>query len=126
MNILSGLVAATFLVAGYIAYLQYQPKTVAPSTVKSQDKLDTLKLETRKMVSDLRQLENINLDTSVFKSDEYQSLQDFTVSIDESTLGRDNPFDPIQIKRPNGNVDTLQTGSKTTEGQGAGDYMFIL
>ncbi len=46
-------------------------------------------------VTILNQIQNIRIDTSLFKDASYQSLQDYSVSIPEQGVGRPNPFEPI-------------------------------
>ncbi|OIO32284.1 hypothetical protein AUJ44_02775 [Candidatus Nomurabacteria bacterium CG1_02_47_685] len=118
VNILTILVIFTFFGIGYITFLQYQPNSSVPASVaESRDELDTLKVETRKMIADLRQLENINLDVGVFKGEAYLHLEDFATAIDEEPVGRDNPFDPIKVKLIDGSTRTVQTGSHADDGQ---------
>ncbi|MEX2514678.1 MAG: hypothetical protein WD335_00935 [Candidatus Paceibacterota bacterium] len=47
---------------------------------------------TSEVLAQLNRLQNININTNIYQSDIYLSLEDFGISITEQPIGRENPF----------------------------------
>jgi len=43
----------------------------------------------------LNEIDNLEIDTSLFESSVYKSLTDYTITIPEESVGRTNPFAPV-------------------------------
>ncbi len=69
-----------------------QEQKVALSTQANADSARILSL--------LKQIEKIEIDTTIFESAAYKSLWDFTVEIPERAVGRANPFAPLPGSAP--------------------------
>jgi hypothetical protein len=48
-----------------------------------------------RVLSLLNQISSLNIDDSIFQSAAYKSLVDYTISIPEQNVGRQNPFAPL-------------------------------
>lgn len=91
MPVIAVIVTVVLVMLGYF-YVQGS-KAPASSGLEEQDPLsnDVGISEVRL----LEQIQSVQIDTSLFKSPAYQSLQDFSVKIPEQNVGRPNPFAPI-------------------------------
>ncbi|MFA6338448.1 MAG: hypothetical protein WCW87_00065 [Candidatus Paceibacterota bacterium] len=94
-NLIIGVVAVIIL---FMAYLYFFPKKDASSSdlLVSQNQTDQSQIaEGQEILSQLNNLSKISLDTSIFQSEIFMSLSDFSVTIPDQPVGRRNPFLPI-------------------------------
>lgn len=54
----------------------------------------------QEILSLLRRLKSISLQTELFESNAFRSLEDFGVTLEPQPIGRSNPFAPIGIQSP--------------------------
>jgi hypothetical protein len=70
----------------------------SPATSNSSLQLQSSAQETlvgARVLSLLNQINSLRIDTSIFKTKEYESLTDYAVDIPEIPVGRANPFAPL-------------------------------
>jgi hypothetical protein len=80
-----------------IGFYLYRSGSMAP-------KSDTLDIQTdpevqasaTRVLNLLNQIRTLRIDGTIFKTAEYQTLQDYSVAIPPVEVGRVNPFAPIQ------------------------------
>ncbi len=95
---------ALFVIAGIGligggSYLSVQHVS-AQNTPKDKTEAKTDEVISKDIISTLEKVENITLDTTIFTSKTFQSLQDYTVDIEEMPTGRSNPFAPYKEAPP--------------------------
>lgn len=88
-------IAIVIIVAGVLAYLFFfqNGNEGALVTTQSDPRIVAANQEFITLFSELRR---IDLDTSIFDDEYYNSLVDFSRPISVEPVGRDNPFAPVQ------------------------------
>jgi hypothetical protein len=79
------------LIAAAVLYFYYQGGTAPSQGGLSAEQTTDVGLSEIKL---LQQIQNINIDTSIFQSPDFIALQDFSVEIPTQPVGRPNPFAP--------------------------------
>lgn len=94
-KLIGGIVLAAAIGVG--AYLWLGTGTPEPTSLQTDGDTtagnqarDTV--DTQEILTQLNRLRAIDMDTSVFNSPAFLSLQDFAISISEQPIGRENPF----------------------------------
>lgn len=93
-----GALAALFVVA--LTMMAIVTTGTGGQTAATSDLIRQSEQTERKIAAELLQLRNIKLDSSLFTSPEYTSLQDFSRPIKAQPVGRPNPFAPINENDP--------------------------
>ena len=79
------------VIGGSLLYMNTTPKQDSTSTLEA---VQSNRVSTR-ILSLLSQIQSLKIDKSVFSSNAYNSLVDYTIRIPEQNVGRPNPFAPI-------------------------------
>lgn len=85
-----GVVILVILAFGYF----YMSGDTAPAD-ESTLQVQVANTDGARILSLLHQIRSLKIDTSIFSSDAYESLEDYSVAIPETAVGRANPFAPI-------------------------------
>ena len=89
LYITAGVIAAAVL--GYYAF--FSTPSADNSALLQQESGDIV-IGTQ-VLSLLNQIQSLHIDTALFQSAAFRSLQDYSVAIPPQTVGRPNPFAPL-------------------------------
>lgn len=103
-------VIGTLAVVGiFLIYTFFFRPSTDPEVLQSDQTFSSPQVPGRDLIVILRRLEGIALDGSVFQSDAFRSLTDFSIPLVKEPIGRDNPFAPVGFE----GVDAASTSVKT-------------
>lgn len=106
-TILISIVVAALLGA---VYFYYQGSIAPQSETLQQEISPDVQASATRVLNLLNQIRSLKIDGSMFKSAEFQTLQDYSVPIPAVDVGRINPFAPI----PGSGPTTSSTSSRST------------
>lgn len=86
---------AVIVGAGYFAVAQYVSVAHGQSSLLTADQTSgNVSADGAQVLALLNRLKSINLDDRIFSNPNFLSLQDWSVTIDPQTVGRQNPYLP--------------------------------
>lgn len=101
INVLAVAVVAGVIITGYSAFTKRSTLDITPEVSVGQVAEETrfIGAEIDKTVKDLNGLDRaLESSVAIFDLPAFRSLQDFSVSVSEEPVGRDNPFVPTLWK----------------------------
>ena len=109
------LIFITLIVGGYFVYVTFGSPSVPEGLLTQSATVDGTAAG-QEILQILADIQNINLDTSIFQDDKFNSLVDFTQGVTSEPQGRRNPFEQIgfgidiegKIAEPTKIVDTVE------------------
>jgi hypothetical protein len=90
------LIAIGIVVAGFLAYVFFFQNGNNGSALITAQTDPRVVAANQEFISLFSKLRRIDLDTSIFEDEYYNSLIDFSRPISVEPVGRDNPFAPVQ------------------------------
>ena len=87
---------AGIIIISAAAYFMFAPAVPQTDSLLQADPTNAEgNASSARVLSLLGQIKSLRIDTSIFKSEAYQSLRDYSVDIPELDVGRPNPFAPL-------------------------------
>lgn len=83
-------------IIGYFVFKGFKPPEDQSFVIQNQSSSQETEIKSAQILSLLRKIKELDIDTNFFLSSAYLSLYDFTVEVPELDVGRINPFAPIQ------------------------------
>lgn len=96
-----GLIAIVF--AGFWLYTNNDSSLSLQFGAVDNSQVDIQKMlaDTKKFEEHTKILEAVNLDLSILEDGQFRSLRNFSTEIETSPIGRDNPFEDIDVRTRN-------------------------
>lgn len=84
------------IVLGVLGYYMFVMNKDASLSVGEQERLNEAQLASEQFLSELHQLEQLELSDEIFVDTRFRSFVDFTKPLESLPIGRENPFAPVQ------------------------------
>ena len=111
MNKNTILIIIVVLVAGAVYFYFFGAPSKESETLSAQVN-PQVQISATRVITLLKQIESLRIDSRIFSSAEYQTLRDYTVGIPAVDVGRLNPFAPLPgVSNP---ATRSTSGSRTT------------
>jgi hypothetical protein len=98
VNLTIALIVITAVYVGYFVYDQYIEST--PGRQFDSTEVTRMLTEANEFIAHKQTLSKVNIDTDIFSDSRFLKLRNFSTPIEQSSVGRTNPFAPAGFDAP--------------------------
>ncbi|MDC1205537.1 hypothetical protein N8083_01680 [Candidatus Pacebacteria bacterium] len=92
----NGLTLIGLIIVGALGYYLFVINDDSDITLGTEGEVNQAQLAGEQFLRELRELEKFDLSNELFKDQRFKSFTDFTKPIVEQSVGRKNPFAPVE------------------------------